>query len=142
MPSKTLKIWAIVVAALVVLPLLHTLLLVNSGTMVLADTKYTYLFLLFEIPIWATLVAFFVLETTRYQLFKPIKQIGCATSLGLFGLLTPLIAVVISPAVKEMSIPITATLSVTGCLIGFLAGGVYWIAVFKKKANKNGQQKS
>jgi len=127
MPLKANRIWAFALAAMVLLPLLHSIILIYGGITELADHADTYLFLLFETPIWATLMAFFMLETYRHKLLTSISLLGCATRMGLFGLLTPLIALLIGPTAPEMSI--TLLLSLSGCLSGFLLGSVYWILV-------------
>jgi hypothetical protein len=126
MSGKTLKIWLFFLVVVAVLPLLHTFLLSYIGAVQGSDNS-TYLFLLFEAPIWVTLVAFFQLEIYRHDIFKPIGPLGCAGRLSMFGLLTPLLALLISPTVNAMGFPISALLSLTGCLTGFLGGSVYWL---------------
>ena len=132
MSGRTMKIWLFFLVVVAVLPLLHAFILRYTGNVRGPDNS-TYLFLLFESPIWVTLVAFFQLETYRRTIFKPMGQLGCAGRLGVFGLLTPLLALLISPTVKSMGIPVTALLSLTGCLTGFLGGSVYWILLSGNK---------
>jgi len=110
---------------LVCLPLAHLVLvfsMLDSGLW-LANEKS--MFVMFSIPAWACIIVIFIIEVYRRGFLKPMPPIKYALMLGLAGMLAPGLAILVSPVGRSLSITIYTVSSVSGLVLGFVAGLVF-----------------